>query len=78
MSANACPRCGAINAGAARFCGRCRNPLQPTAPLPQSDLPTAFGKAFVRNLIIIGIAFVVIFGGIGIFFLLIYLFAHAM
>jgi hypothetical protein len=61
----------------ARFCGRCRNSLQPTAPLPQSDLPTAFGKAFVRNLII-GIAFIVIFGGIGIFFLLIYLFARAM
>ena len=76
MSANACPRCGTINSGAARFCMKCRNPLQPTAPLPQSDLGTAVSKALVRNLIIIAIAFVAIFFGIAFFFLLIYLIAH--
>ncbi|MDX6528801.1 MAG: hypothetical protein QOH41_1091 [Blastocatellia bacterium] len=78
MSANACPRCGALNSGAARFCMKCRNPLQPTEPLPKSDLGTAVSKALVRNLIIIAIAFIVIFCGLAFLFLLIFLIAHGL
>jgi hypothetical protein len=55
---------------------KCRNPLQPTAPLPKSDLGTAVSKALVRNLIIIAVGFVVILLGIAFLFGLIFIIGH--